>query len=201
MPALIGGLVATFAISNINELRNYSLPLLFSLNIAAGAFLAAGFIPTTVYSLLCGYIFGWISLPFILLSYLIACALGYWACNLIENGNLLSFLEQKYDIDSYKKKLESAGIGIVALCRLSPALPFAILNAVFAMTKFHFKQFMVGSLIGMIPRTALAVYVGSSFTSIHSVDDLKSDSSLWIALIFAGLSFVGIGVIIKRKFA
>ena len=200
MPSLMGGIVSGLVINNVVEIRHADLLLLFILNLFASIVLAIGFIPTTIYSLLCGYILGWTALPLVLISYTIACSLGYIICNRLDNGKLLEFLKGKYDVVSVQRKLENSEIGIAALCRLSPALPFAILNAVFSMVKFPFGKYMLGSMLGMIPRTVFAVYVGRSFIKINSVEDLKSDYSLWITICFAIVSFVGIGLIVKKKF-
>ncbi len=200
MPSLMGSIVSGIVIHNVDEIRSFPLVLLLAFNLLSAMVLAIGFIPTTVYSLLLGYVLGWMALPLLLFSYTIACALGYAICGWIDNGKLVEFFQEKYDIISFKKKLENSGLWIAALCRLSPALPFAVLNAVFAIVRFPFGKYMFGSMIGMVPRTVFAVYVGRNFISINSVDDLKSDYTLWIAIFLAVLSFAGIGWIVKRTF-
>ena len=201
MPVLMGSFVSGMAIKHMEQIRNSDTVTIFAVNLLVSVFLALGFIPTTFYSLLCGYIFGWGSLQLILISYAIACALGYIICSKIDNGGLLNALEEKYNIGSVKIKLESSGFWIPAMCRLSPALPFAIMNAVFAIVKFPFVKYMIGSMIGMMPRTLFAVFIGMGFTKIHSVEDMKSEWSLWFAIVLAIISFGGIGWIIKKKLA
>ncbi|MBC7389892.1 MAG: VTT domain-containing protein [Opitutaceae bacterium] len=200
MPSIMGSIVSGIVIHNVIEIRNFDLILLIGFNLVSSIVLAIGFIPTTVYSLLLGYILGWTALPLVLLSYTIACAIGYILCNWLDNGKMVEFFQEKYDIISFKQKLENTGFWIAALCRLSPALPFAVLNAVFAIVRFPFGKYMFGSMVGMIPRTVFAVFVGRSFINITSIDDLKSDYTLWIAISLAIVSFIGIGWIVKRIF-
>src|SRR5438093_8494527 len=58
------------------------------------------------------------------------------------------------------------GFKIVLLTRLSPAFPFNLLNYAYGLTRVTFRDYVVGSLIGMIPGTAMYVYLGSLVTSV-----------------------------------
>src|SRR5882724_4241478 len=58
------------------------------------------------------------------------------------------------------------GLKIVLLTRLSPAFPFSLLNYAYGLTRVTFRDYVVGSLIGMIPGTAMYVYLGSLLTSV-----------------------------------
>ena len=52
------------------------------------------------------------------------------------------------------------GFKIVLLTRLSPAFPFNLLNYAYGLTRVTFRDYVVGSLVGMIPGTAMYVYLG-----------------------------------------
>src|SRR5262245_36058313 len=58
------------------------------------------------------------------------------------------------------------GLKIVLLTRLSPAFPFNLLNYAYGLTRVSFRDYVVGSLVGMIPGTAMYVYLGSLITSL-----------------------------------
>jgi pyruvate/2-oxoglutarate dehydrogenase complex dihydrolipoamide dehydrogenase (E3) component/uncharacterized membrane protein YdjX (TVP38/TMEM64 family) len=58
------------------------------------------------------------------------------------------------------------GLKIVLLTRLSPAFPFNLLNYAYGLTQVTFRDYLVGSLVGMIPGTAMYVYLGSLITSV-----------------------------------
>ncbi|MCL4305325.1 TVP38/TMEM64 family protein [bacterium] len=53
------------------------------------------------------------------------------------------------------------GFKIVLLTRLSPVFPFVLLNYLYAITKVRLGDYVIASLIGMIPGTVLYVYLGS----------------------------------------
>jgi uncharacterized membrane protein YdjX (TVP38/TMEM64 family) len=52
--------------------------------------------------------------------------------------------------------------GMVALLRMPPNSPFALTNLLMAAVKVPLGPFAAGTLLGMLPRAALAVWIGSS---------------------------------------
>lgn len=58
------------------------------------------------------------------------------------------------------KAVAKEGFKIVLLTRLSPVLPFNLLNYAFGVTQVSLRDYILGSL-GMIPGTVMYVYLGS----------------------------------------
>ncbi len=58
------------------------------------------------------------------------------------------------------KAVTKEGFKIVLLTRLSPVLPFNLLNYAFGVTQVSLRDYILGSL-GMIPGTVMYVYLGS----------------------------------------
>ena len=54
------------------------------------------------------------------------------------------------------------GFKIVLLARLSPILPFNLLNYAFGLTRVPFSHYVLASWIGMLPGTILYAYLGST---------------------------------------
>jgi uncharacterized membrane protein YdjX (TVP38/TMEM64 family) len=48
------------------------------------------------------------------------------------------------------------------LTRLSPVIPFNLLNYALALTKISFRDYVLASWIGMLPGTVMYVYLGSA---------------------------------------
>ncbi|MBI4566400.1 MAG: FAD-containing oxidoreductase [Planctomycetes bacterium] len=65
--------------------------------------------------------------------------------------------------------LGAQGFKIVLLTRLSPAFPFNFLNYAFGVTRVRFRDYLVGSLIGMFPGTLMYVYLGSAVKSVTEI--------------------------------
>ena len=53
------------------------------------------------------------------------------------------------------------GLKIALLLRLSPFIPHNLLNYALAVTKLRLRDFVLGSMIGMLPLTAIQVYAGT----------------------------------------
>ncbi|MHC4126429.1 MAG: TVP38/TMEM64 family protein, partial [Planctomycetota bacterium] len=58
------------------------------------------------------------------------------------------------------------GFKIVLLTRLSPVVPFNLLNYAFGLTKVSFPKYAFASWIGMLPGTLMYVYFGAGLRSL-----------------------------------
>ncbi|MDX2018997.1 MAG: TVP38/TMEM64 family protein [Deltaproteobacteria bacterium] len=63
------------------------------------------------------------------------------------------------------KAIGEGGFKIVFLLRLSPILPFNLLNYSLGLTRVSLPAYIAGSLVGMLPGTFLYVYLGSLVTN------------------------------------
>lgn len=83
----------------------------------------------------------------------------------------------------------ASGLRMVLLLRLSPILPFNVMNYVFSLTQVRTRDFVVGSWIGMLPGTALYVYLGSSVSTAASLlsGDAPAETPARTALFWFGL--------------
>lgn len=61
------------------------------------------------------------------------------------------------------------GLKIVLLTRLSPVFPFSLLNYAFGLTRVSARDYVLGSLAGMLPGTIMYVYLGSLITSVSEL--------------------------------
>jgi uncharacterized membrane protein YdjX (TVP38/TMEM64 family) len=57
--------------------------------------------------------------------------------------------------------IEREGLKIVILLRLSPVLPFGLLNYALGLTRVRLRDYVLGSFVGMLPATFLYVHLGS----------------------------------------
>ena len=199
MPSLLGGLLTSYCLIQQSWLRTLNGNELLVINLLSSVVLAIGWMPTTFFSLISGYLWGWKSLPFIAVSYMIASALGYYLCSKLDNGKLADTLNEKFPVQQILSKLEQSGFWLAVFCRLSPTLPFAVLNALFAMAKYPIGHYLGGGFLGMLPRTIFAVFLGTKFSHVTSVSQLKTDASTWFALAMIALSFAGLGWIVKKR--
>ena len=59
-----------------------------------------------------------------------------------------------------EKALETDGWKIVALLRLSPMVPFGAKNYLFGTTRVKFANYVIGTLVGLLPSMIFKVYLG-----------------------------------------
>lgn len=57
-------------------------------------------------------------------------------------------------------------IGLLALIRLSPVVPFAATNLLMSTTGIRLAPFLTGSLLGLAPRVIAVVWIGASLTEL-----------------------------------
>ena len=67
------------------------------------------------------------------------------------------------------RAVETEGFKIVLLTRLSPVLPFNLLNYAFGLTAVPLRKYILGSWIGMLPGTIMYVYLGSAAKSLAAL--------------------------------
>ncbi len=78
--------------------------------------------------------------------------------------------------------------GIIALVRLPPNSPFALTNLVLSSVSAPRIAFVIGTLVGMAPRTVLAVFIGAGLDQLTK-ESLKQAAPTWML-------WVGIGVLL-----
>lgn len=92
------------------------------------------------------------------------------------------------------------GFLIVLLARLSPLLPFNLMNYGLGITNVRFRDFVVASWIGMLPVTTLYVYVGSLAKNITELTSGMGQGRLGAVLLVGGLVGTAVlTVVVTRK--
>lgn len=96
----------------------------------------------------------------------------------------------------------SEGWKIVGLTRLSPVFPFNLLNYAFGLTRVSLRDYILASWIGMIPGTAMYVYLGSlagSLAELGSTAGGRTRTAAEWALYAVGLiATVAVTMVITR---
>jgi len=88
------------------------------------------------------------------------------------------------------KALENEGWKVLFLLRLAPVFPFNILNYIAALTKIKLWQYLVASVIGIIPGTCLYVYLGSLAGDIKDIAQGTTTNSKDVTITVAVISGV-----------
>ncbi|MCC5938044.1 MAG: VTT domain-containing protein [Lunatimonas sp.] len=185
----------------------WTVPVLDSL-LSIGIFVAVtacsmGFalIPTTLLAILSGYIWGWQAFPYLIAAYTLAAALGYLAGRSVSADMLDPLLEQypkaRKAIDTKRQQIGS----LIFFIRISPAIPFAFSNILFALLGTGLKRVLWFGLWGMLPRTTLAfssgIFAENLYEAIH--DASRSNTDFILIFCFLAISIVGIWHFFRQK--
>jgi uncharacterized membrane protein YdjX (TVP38/TMEM64 family) len=133
------------------------------------------FLPGAPITLFGGFAFGGTlrGLTLVTACVSIGSTLGGALAFLISRTAARTWIEQRVAADPRFRAIEAAvrknGFKIVLLCRLSPVIPFNLLNYAFGMTSVSFRDYALASWIGMLPGTVLYVYLGSTMGALADV--------------------------------
>eukprot|EP00957_Ditylum_brightwellii_P169658 12913284-Ditylum_brightwellii.AAC.1 len=73
--------------------------------------------------------------------------------------------------------MEDKGLRIIVLLRLSPLVPYNVLNYVCGVTSVSFRDYAIAGMIGIIPGCFLYVLLGSSAGSMFESSSSGDNST------------------------
>ena len=134
-------------------------PVLFILiYIAAAVFL----IPASVLTLGAGAAFGFIhGLWIVSVASTLGAAAAFLTGRFLVRGFIAVKLAGYPAISGLEGALSFGGWKLVLLTRLSPVLPYTLLNYAFSLTRIRFSHFVLATWAGMIPGKMFYLYLGS----------------------------------------
>ncbi len=147
--------------------------------------------PTTFVALVSGFYLGWQGFPGIVVSYGIAALVGYSLARLIDHGKMMSFLNRFDKARTLMQELRAQSWSLIILSRISPVLPFALMNFVLSLLQVNRTRFFLASIVGMLPRTLFFFWIGTQANDIINLlqnpDSSGSGQLLMIALIIISI--------------
>lgn len=198
MPPL-GGFLLLLNINTIADWLTHHQALGYALYVIIFIFSAGfGVLPTYSQAILAGWAFGFaLGFPGALAGFVGASAVGYVVARTASRDRVERLIEENRKARAVREALIGHGfwrtLGIVALLRVPPNSPFAITNFVMATTGVGKRAFLIGTALGMAPRTAAAVYVA---TQIQDLTDREQTRPVWmivsgIVLAIAVIAIIG----------
>ena len=99
--------------------------------------------------------------------------LGAWAAFLVGRTIARDWVAKKVSGNPKFAAIDQAvgreGFKIVTLLRLSPVVPFNLLNYALGLTKVSFTSYALASLIGMLPASIMFVYFGTAARDLAAI--------------------------------
>jgi len=164
----------------------------------AGFAIFGGFalVPTYAPAILGGWAFGdRLGIPAALAGFVIAAAINYAWARRLSGGHAATLLAERPRWLAVRNALVgrswSKTLLVVALVRVPPNSPFALSNAALAAARVPIGAYLVGTLIGLAPRTAIAVKAGAHLSTL----DFGQPHAFGSAAVALGVSVVALGIL------
>lgn len=202
MAIVVSSIVTYYAARYESEIQGFEWFHWLIFYIITSFTMAFAMTPTTFIALLSGYFLGWSSLPGICVSYLLASYIGYQAASFIDNGKFMQTISGKKGVKEWLDRLKSNQWSIIVLARLSPILPFAIMNVVLSIVKIDLVKFIICSFVGMFPRTVMTVWVGTQASAFRNLME-ENNENQYVRLAMVALiviSFAGLFYYVMKAF-
>jgi uncharacterized membrane protein YdjX (TVP38/TMEM64 family) len=133
-------------------------PVVFILGYALAA---VAFIPGSVLTIAAGAIFGLgAGILYALMGALLGASAAFLVARYVARGIVEERIARSPRFAAVNEAVAANGRKIVFLLRLSPVVPFNVLNYALGVTRVRFVDYLIASL-GMIPGTVLYVYYGT----------------------------------------
>jgi uncharacterized membrane protein YdjX (TVP38/TMEM64 family) len=172
VPIVVSTMLLVFAPAAGNWLRaNWEIGTLIYVLFA---WLMCGFalLPTNVIGILCGWAFGFrLGICLHMLAIVGASLVSSYVLSPLVGDNLQEFLARHEKAKILHKTLLDQSIQrttlVITLLRLSPAMPFALTNLLMTAARVPLSSFLLGTFIGMLPRSAAVVLFGAGLSELN----------------------------------
>ncbi len=169
------------------------------------AFAAVVLLPEFLLTMAAGAIFG-LARGLLLVS--IGSTLGATAAFLLgrslARGWILRRIERWPKFHALDRAIGRHGFWVVFLTRLSPVIPYGLLNYTYGITAVRIRDYLLASWLGMLPGALLYVYAGSAAASLTQVINgrapvgRQSNILLWVGLA-ATITVIGLLTHLARR--
>ncbi|HUS28098.1 MAG TPA: VTT domain-containing protein [Kofleriaceae bacterium] len=97
-------------------------------------------------------------------------------------------IERHPKLQALDTAIRKNSLSILFLLRLSPLMPFGVLNYALAMTKVPLWKRLVTNFVGMLPCTLMLTYVGSYLSSVTQLSNAQPPSVWKHVALWGGLA-------------
>lgn len=132
-------------------------PIVYFLLYVCGTVVLA---PSPLMSIAAGVAFGWWGLPLAEVSAITGAMCSFLLSRYFFGETLEDWLLDRPVFSAAKKAVDTEGWQILLLLRLSPVVPFGLLNYLLGLSKTSITSFLTWTAIGILPGTAVDIYIG-----------------------------------------
>lgn len=196
----LGSIVLFTYMNTVGEwLRSHEHEGIAMYIVGFSVFAGLALLPTYASAILGGWAFGFnVGFPAALCGFLGGALIAYAVCRPTAGDRVEKIIAEKPKWKAVRDALVGGSalktLGIVTLLRVPPNSPFALTNLVLSSVKVPLWIFLLGTLVGMAPRTAVAVFIASKLQN-QLASEVAEQRPWWIIAAGIVLSLVVLGVV------
>ncbi len=118
-------------------------------------------LPAALVSILAGVAFGMWGFAIALPSATLAASIAFLISRYLFSGRFRTWLLTKPRLSAVERAVNQKGAGLVFFLRLSPMMPFPVLNYIFGLTLIPFRKYVLATFFGLVPINFMWAYVGT----------------------------------------
>jgi uncharacterized membrane protein YdjX (TVP38/TMEM64 family) len=148
----------------------------FLLFILIYAFATVLGLPGSPFTLAAAILFGfWKGLIAVLIGANAGAALAFLCARYLARDWIEKRVKARVTLANFDQAIKRSGWRIVLLLRLAPIFPFNALNYALGLSGISFRDYLIATIIGIIPGTIAYIYVGSLIGDLAKIGAERSE--------------------------
>lgn len=150
--------------------------------------------PASALTLTAGLAYGVWGFPLVVASATLAAAIAFLLGRYAAYEQVNRWINKDPRLQALNEAVSDEGWRVVGLVRLSPIIPYGLQNYLFSVTQIRFIPYVLATLVGIMPATALYVYIGSLGQNVGKMGVLQ-----WVLAIAGLLATLLVAWVIGKK--
>jgi uncharacterized membrane protein YdjX (TVP38/TMEM64 family) len=162
-----------------------SLPLAFAVFVVANAAL----VPASALCVALGFVYGfWPGFAVAALARPSAAALACLLARKVARAHVQGWADRRPALLAIDRALAGGGLRIIVLLRLSPLISSTVVNWLLGVTRVSYRDFLLGSALGVLPGTLAYAYIGSGLEAARQIVADRPEAAYQRWLFWAGMA-------------
>jgi len=137
--------------------------------IAAYIVASVAFVPGALLTLIAGAKFGLArGIPIVFTGAVLGSSAAFLVARVIARERVIKWIQRDARAAAVAEAVRGRGATVVLLLRLSPVIPYNLLNYALGLTGIRYRDFLIGSA-GMLPGTVLYTYYGKVIGDVAAI--------------------------------
>jgi len=178
VPLIFTSIITIWVIAHETEIGGYDTNIWTIITLICCITSAVAITPPTYLALVFGYFLGWHAILPVFVLNMAAIFLVNMLTRWLDKDRFKTYLSENKRVKGILDNIKEQELKIILFAKLSPVLPFALTNFVFALSGAKLRNILLGGFLGMIPRTVLAVWTGYQAKEIRRLLENPNEGNL-----------------------